>query len=85
MMKKKEVMLRSLIDDADQEIESLENCLRSVRNTCHTSFMLKADDDFCEHLDQTVEVLAKRIGLLNENRAKAHRELETVFYARIKS
>lgn len=84
MMKKKEVMLRSLIDDADQEIESLENCLRSVRNACHTSFMLKADDDFCEHLDQTVEVLAKRIGLLNENRAKAHRELETAFYARIK-
>jgi predicted DNA-binding ribbon-helix-helix protein len=85
MMKKKEVMLRSLIDDIDEEVHELKNCLRSVRNTCHTSFMLKADDEFCDHLDQTVEVLAKRIGLLEENRAKAYRELESAFYARIKS
>lgn len=85
MMKKKEVKLRSLIDDADQEIGELENCLRAVRNACHTSFMLKADDDFCEHLDQTVEVLSKRISLLSENRAKAYREMEAEYYARIKS
>jgi len=85
MMKKKEVMLRSLIIDADQEIDELENCLRSVRNTCHTSFMLGADEDFCSHMDQTVEILSKRIGLLNEKRADAHRQLEQTFYARIQS
>jgi chaperonin cofactor prefoldin len=83
MMKKKEVMLRSQIDDIDEELDSLKNCLRSVRDTAHRSFMLGADNAFCEHLDETVEVLSKRIGHLENKRAENHRELEQAFYARI--
>jgi len=85
MMKKKEVMLRSQIDDIDQELDSLKNCLRSVRNTCHTSFMLGADEGFCNHMDQTVEVLDKRISLLENKRVENHSLLEQACYARIQS
>jgi prefoldin subunit 5 len=85
MMKKKETRLRQLIDDLDQEIDELENCLRSVRNATHTSFMLGAEDNFCIHMDQTVEILAKRISELSQKRTEAHRELETAFYTRIQS
>jgi prefoldin subunit 5 len=80
MMKKKEILFRSQIEDIDQELDILKNCMRSVRNTAHHSFMLGADDAFCGHLDETVEVLAKRINLLENRRAENHRQLEKTFY-----
>jgi prefoldin subunit 5 len=84
MMKKKEVALRSQIDDIDEELDSLKNCQRAVRNAAHRSFMLGAATSFCEHLDETVEVLQKRISSLETKRAENHRLLEQVFYERIK-
>ena len=80
MIKKKEILLRSQIEDIDDELDSLKNCLRTVRNTIHHSFMLGADDVFCSHLDETIEVLAKRINLLENKRAENHRQIEKTFY-----